>query len=126
MPSTNGSNGRDAAGRFAKGNAGGPGNPFARRVARLRASLLDAVSEEDLGEVVAGLMQAAKKGDVAAAKLLLSYVLGQPTPAVDPDRVDVHELRTIQETVAAMGEVEFEAVIDGEQMRRVLELIDDR
>ena len=31
-----GDNGRDARGRFAPGNAGGPGNPFARRVAELR------------------------------------------------------------------------------------------
>ncbi len=30
-PSTNGNNGRDASSRFAKGNSGGPGNPFARR-----------------------------------------------------------------------------------------------
>ena len=29
-------NGHDADGRFAPGNAGGPGNPFARRVAELR------------------------------------------------------------------------------------------
>ena len=34
---------RDARGRFAPGNQGGPGNPFARRVAALRQSLLDAV-----------------------------------------------------------------------------------
>ena len=32
-PSTNGSNGRDVAGRFAAGNRGGPGNPYAKRSA---------------------------------------------------------------------------------------------
>ena len=71
-------------------------------------------------------MQAAKKGDVAAAKLLLSYVLGQPTPAVDPDRVDVHELRTIHETAEAMSDVDFEAAISSDRMRHVLDLIDRR
>jgi hypothetical protein len=32
--------GRDAKGRFAPGNAGGPGNPFARRTAELRREFL--------------------------------------------------------------------------------------
>ena len=36
MPSTNGV--RDAAGRFQRGNPGGPGNPHARAVARLLLS----------------------------------------------------------------------------------------
>ncbi len=38
-PSTNGANGRDAAtGRFLAGNSGGPGNPYAERVAALRSA----------------------------------------------------------------------------------------
>jgi hypothetical protein len=44
-------NGRDAAGRFAPGNPGGPGNPFARRTAQLREALLRHVSEQDIAEV---------------------------------------------------------------------------
>jgi hypothetical protein len=32
-------NGRDSAGRFAKGNLGGPGNPYARHTAALRQAL---------------------------------------------------------------------------------------
>jgi hypothetical protein len=35
-PSINGDNGRTARGRFANGNRGGPGNPFARQMARMR------------------------------------------------------------------------------------------
>jgi len=35
------SDGRDTMGRFAPGNSGGPGNPFARKVASLRQALLD-------------------------------------------------------------------------------------
>ena len=35
-PKANPDNGRDANGKFAKGNAGGPGNPYNRRVAELR------------------------------------------------------------------------------------------
>ena len=45
-PSPKGANSRDAKGRFAAGNGGGPGNPYTRRVANLRATLLHAVSDE--------------------------------------------------------------------------------
>ena len=79
-PSTNGSNGRGTGGRFAKGNAGGPGNPHARKVAQLRAALFRAVSTTDLREVTKRLVTEAKSGDTAATRLLLSYVLGEPQP----------------------------------------------
>ena len=90
-PSTNGTNGRKPNGQFAKGNSGGPGNPYARRVARLRSALLDAVGENGLADIVQGMVTAAKGGDVAAAKLLLSYLLGKPVESVEPDYVDIHE-----------------------------------
>ncbi len=90
-PSTNGTSGRKSNGQFAKGNPGGPGNPYARRVARLRATLLDAVGENGLADIVQGMITAAKGGDVAAAKLLLSYLLGKPVESVEPDYVEIHE-----------------------------------
>ena len=90
-PSTNCGNGRKANGQFAKGNPGGPGNPYARHVARLRASLIEAVGDDGLAEIVQGMVTAAKGGDVAAAKLLLSYLLGKPVESVEPDYVEIHE-----------------------------------
>jgi len=89
--SSNGTSGRTSNGQFAKGNPGGPGNPYARRVARLRATLLDAVGENGLADIVQGMITAAKGGDVAAAKLLLSYLLGKPVESVEPDYVEIHE-----------------------------------
>ena len=89
--SSNGTSGRNSNGQFAKGNPGGPGNPYARRVARLRATLLDAVGENGLADIVQGMITAAKGGDVAAAKLLLSYLLGKPVESVEPDYVEIHE-----------------------------------
>jgi hypothetical protein len=83
--------GRDTHGRFAQGNAGGPGNPFARRVAALRSALLAAVTEADLDAIARTLAQQAKDGNVAAARLLLSYALGKPAAAVDPDTLDLQE-----------------------------------
>jgi hypothetical protein len=83
----NGSTGRDARGRFAPGNKVARGNPFARRMARLRARALAAVSGPDLEAIVRQLVAAAQAGDVAAAKVLLPYLLGRPPEAVDPDRL---------------------------------------
>jgi len=89
--STNGTSGRNSKGQFAKGNPGGPGNPYARHVARLRASLIEAVGDDGLKDIVQGMVTAAKGGDVAAAKLLLSYLLGKPVESVEPDYVEIHE-----------------------------------
>ncbi len=83
--------GRDPHGRFSEGNAGGPGNPFARRVAALRSALVASVTEQDLEEVAAELLRQAKEGNLAAARLLLSYAVGKPAPAVDPDTLDQQE-----------------------------------
>jgi hypothetical protein len=83
--STNGSNGRGAAGRFAAGNPGGPGNPHARRVAAMRAILLEAVTDDDLRAIVAKLVAMAKDGDLAAIRELLDRTLGKSPPAVALD-----------------------------------------
>ena len=83
-PLPNGENGRTTAGRFAPGNPGGPGNPYARRVASLRRALLDAVTPDDLAELARALVGKAKAGDVAACKLLLPYMVGPP-PELDPE-----------------------------------------
>ena len=80
-PSPNGHNGRDAHGRFRKGNAGGPGNPLGGKVAKLRSALVEAVTQKDMKAIVAALVKQAKAGDTAAAKLVLSYTIGQPLPA---------------------------------------------
>jgi hypothetical protein len=85
-------NGRDARGRFTAGNAGGPGNPFARRVAELRKVLLETVTDDELRNVAGQLMVKAKLGDLAAIKLLFQYVLGKPAATVDPDALDVQEV----------------------------------
>jgi hypothetical protein len=86
--------GRAANGTFAKGNKGGPGNPFARKVAKLRSVLLDAVDPECLKRIASKLIELAELcGDLAAMKLLFSYCLGQPGLAVSPDELDLDEWR---------------------------------
>ena len=75
-------NGRDPRGRFAHGNAGGPGNPHAAKVTKLRSALLDAVTEEDVRQILAALIQEAKSGNVAAMREFFNRCLGQ-AEAVD-------------------------------------------
>src|SRR5690606_4555634 len=72
-PSVHGSNGppgRDSRGRFTRGNPGGPGNPHARRTAALKNAFLAEVTEEDLRAVTRRVIEQAREGDLAAARLL--------------------------------------------------------
>src|SRR5262249_19846025 len=67
-----------------KGNSGGPGNPFGRKIAALRAALLNTVTEQDIREITAALLLCAKEGDVAAARMLLAYTIGKPAGDTEP------------------------------------------
>jgi len=93
-PSPNGelsSADRDSRGRFTPGNAGGPGNPLGGKVARLRAALIEAVSEDDIRAIAHRLIEQAKEGNLAAAKELLNRTLGKPTEHDLIERLDALE-----------------------------------
>jgi hypothetical protein len=94
-PSTTGSNGRGAGGRFVAGNRFARGNPHARRVALLRATLLKAVTPEDLREVVLAVLKQAKTGDITAAKELFLRLLGPPVELDLIERLDALEARLV-------------------------------
>ena len=70
-------NGRTPRGQFAKGNEGGPGNPYAKRVADLRAALLESVTEQDIRAVARALVKRAKEGEIPAIRELLDRLLGK-------------------------------------------------
>ena len=89
--------GRDAQGRFAKGNPGGPGNPYARQIAGFRKALVSFFTDEDWKEIALALREKATMGNLNAIKILCQYFLGKPKAAVDPDRLDVDEWQGIQE-----------------------------
>jgi hypothetical protein len=97
-PSPNGENGRDSHGRFAKGNSGGPGNPFARKAAALRAAFLNKITEHNLEELAQQLLDRAKSGDLAAMKVLFNYTIGRPPAPVNPDTLDVQEWQLHKES----------------------------
>jgi hypothetical protein len=111
-PSQTGSDGggRLPDGRFAVGNKLSKGNPFSRRLAGMRVALLDAVGEDQLKRVAAKLVTMAEGGDVGAATLLLRYVVGRPAKCVNPDTLDLRELRLVLqapdvETTCSRGQV---------------------
>ena len=63
--------------RFTRGNRGGPGNPFARQVAVLRRTQLDALTPDRMRSLAFKLVRRAETGDMAAATLLFRYALGK-------------------------------------------------
>ena len=78
-------------GQFQPGNKGGPGNPHARRTAQLRSALLESLTPEKWQGIIDGLVLAATSGDMAAIRLIMSYSIGAPLPAVCPDDLDGDE-----------------------------------
>ena len=124
-PEEEGKGQREADGKFRAGNKGGPGNPFNRRVSEMRKSMLEAVSQEDLQQITAAMVAKAKSGDVAAAKLVLQYVVGKPSAAPDPDRVDVEEWKLAkdsglrpEEVVQAATDVPVKEALKGNEVLR--------
>ncbi len=78
-PKANGDNGkRGGDGRFLPGNAGGPGNPYAKKVAELRGSLINSINHDDIESIINSQIKKAKKGDTMAAKFILERILGRP------------------------------------------------
>ena len=111
-PSPNGDNGgRNDSGRFAPGNRGGPGNPYARRVAQLRSTMLATVTDDDIRAIVAKLVEQAKSGDLAASKLVLDRCLGRELEPVDPDLVDVHEWENQRKHISAERDRQLGAML---------------
>ena len=107
-PSPNGANGRGADGRFARGNCGGPGNPHAQRTARLRAMLLDSVSDDDFTTVVGKLVAMAKGGDLAAIRELLDRMMGKPKATIELEQAEMDEAelnREIEDALERLADV---------------------
>jgi len=85
---SNGGNGhekglaRDPGGRFASGNAGGPGRPPGT-VAAWRGAMAESVTRDDIRAVTIVLVQQAKAGAPWAIRELLDRCLGRPMQAVE-------------------------------------------
>lgn len=69
--------GKDARGKFAKGNKLGRGNPLAGRAAKIRAALLKASTAEDVKLIAQRLIDGAKAGDLAFIREWLDRTIGK-------------------------------------------------
>jgi hypothetical protein len=83
-PSPPGDHGRDALGRFLKGNIFGKGNLFARHSTALRTAFYDEATPEELQQIARRLLNAAKGGDWVAVQVALRWLLGRPPDPIDP------------------------------------------
>jgi len=72
-------------------------NPFQRRMAALRQAMLEAVTPQDVQDIIRQVVVKARLGDLTAAKLALGYVVGKPGKSVEPDRVELDEWKLLSE-----------------------------
>lgn len=87
QPSKTGQNGRDTAtGRFTAGNKVAAGNQGQRFTQRIRAVFQAAITDKDFKAVIRSLVDAAKKGDVRAAQIVIEHCLGRPCQRVEVDQ----------------------------------------
>lgn len=89
VPSTNGRNGFN--GQFATGNRHGKGNPHFGKVATLRSAVLKSVTPATVKGLVKSLIDQAMAGDIAAARLILPYLVGMPATSKELENETIPE-----------------------------------
>lgn len=67
---------RDMNGKFAKGNAGGPGRPRRQIEQDYLAAFSEAITLDDWKEIIEKAVGQAKEGDARARQWLTHYVIG--------------------------------------------------
>jgi hypothetical protein len=100
---------KSGGGRFQPGNKAGPGRPAG---SRNKATLaLEKMLEDEAGDVLKAMIDAAKMGDTAAGRLLLDRVY-QPRKG-RAIKLDLPKVETAADVMAAMGVV-VDAMAQGE------------
>ena len=72
----------DSRGRFTHGNRASQG----RKLDRLKAAMLSAVTIQDIKAVIGSLLESAKSGDSKAAGVLLDRIFGRPHTNREPEQ----------------------------------------
>ena len=120
------SNGRDEQGRFASGNAGGPGGSR-RRVSELRRAAEEAITPDHVAAMVRKATRMGLEGDLSAMRLVFDRTCGRATEAPsfpEPLSVELPQLRTAQGCNAAM-ETLIAGICSGETDRDLAKLLID-
>lgn len=103
---------RNASGRFAKGNPGGPGNPslaeLNKQSATLRARWERVITERDVDLAIKTLRQVMRKGKrdsdrVRAAVAMLDRLVGRPADSIVEARLAALEERIRQQNGAPIN-----------------------
>jgi hypothetical protein len=98
---------READGRFAKGNRGGPGRPRARD----RIAVLDERVAEAGGDLIDAALKEATAGNIRAIEMLLDRIW--PVRRGRPVEIDAPEIRGTPDLVPATAAV-TNAVLNGD------------
>lgn len=124
---------RDARGRFAPGNKGGPGNPHASRVAAWNQAIRDAASPAEVRDITRRLVRLALgrvrrstiADQIAAARVVLDRSLGKvQTPAAGVRIPDVTCAADLPAAFAAVLKVARSGQISIEQTTQLIDLLD--
>ena len=84
--------------KFAKGNkCGKGGNPLQQRSLKLRAALLSAVTTEDIQEIMFNLVEAAKNGNITAAREVLDRTIGKSDESMVVKKLEELEERFLEQ-----------------------------
>ena len=108
-------------GQFTHGNPGGPGNPFARRSAQIKAIVHEVCDDEGIRRGIEALFVQFQQGDLAVAKLLLPYLIGKPGQEPNHDQVNIQEWEILKKQSTMRGELA--AIIDTPHPSVVLDAI---
>jgi len=131
MSGTGDSSGRDARGRFAPGNPGGPGGAR-RRPFELRRAVQEAVTPEMAEALARRLLRMGLEGTLPAIRLLLEHTGGRPSEApaeAEPLPLLLPPLRTAADCAAAIDRViqaRIGGAINTEDARLLHDLIQQR
>jgi hypothetical protein len=103
--------GRDAGGRFASGNPGGPGRPRRETERAYLAAMADAVPPDTWRVIVEAAAASAFQGDRHAREWLSAYLMGMP----EGRAITLHAL-AVQEmsgTDPVAAEAEIDSLLSG-------------
>jgi hypothetical protein len=99
--------GRDGQGRFAAGNAGGPGGPR-RRASEFRRAMEEAITPEYVGFMIKKATKMALEGNLPAMRLVFERLCGRAAEApveAEPLGIRLPQLRTAADCNIALDRV---------------------
>ena len=106
---------RATAGRFAVGNAGGPGRPKRTTEAAYLGTMMEVVSLDTWKKIVTAAVEGAQAGDSKAREWLARYLVGEPQgKAPSPLSVVVDTLLARDPALDKAAGILAEPVIDAE------------